>query len=110
MTDGRSALAQLDLNLLVALDVLLEERSVTRAGERLSRTQPAMSDALRRLRAVFGDELLVRTGQTMRLTPLAEALRAPLHDALGQLEQTVFPTPFDPRVHARAFTIAATDY
>src|SRR3954468_280668 len=67
----RSALAGVDLNLLVALGALLTERSVTRAGQRLSITQSAMSGALGRLRGLFGDELLVRSGQSMRLTAFA---------------------------------------
>ena len=74
----RSALAGVDLNLLVALDALLSERSVTRAGRRVSVTQSAMSGALSRLRGLFGDELLVRAGQSMQLTPFAESLQVPL--------------------------------
>ena len=68
----RSSLAGVDLNLLVALDALLTERSVTRAGRRVSVTQSAMSGVLSRLRGLFGDELLVRSGKTMLLTPFAE--------------------------------------
>jgi DNA-binding transcriptional LysR family regulator len=107
----RSALAGVDLNLLVALDALLTERSVTRAGQRLSITQSAMSGALGRLRGLFGDELLVRSGQAMRLTTFAESLQAPLREALVQLEATVFSrSAFDPQREQRTFTISATDY
>src|ERR1700760_339645 len=107
----RSALAGVDLNLLVALDALLTERSVTRAGQRVSVTQSAMSGALRRLRGLFGDDLLVRSGQSMRLTPFAESLQAPLREALAQLEATVFSrSTFDPLREPRTFTISATDY
>jgi DNA-binding transcriptional LysR family regulator len=109
--DGHSRLASVDLNLLVALDALLQERSVTRAGERLSLTQPAMSGALSRLRQLFDDELLVRTGRTMRATPFAETLEASLREILAQVEQTVFSRAhFDPATDARTFTVLATDY
>ena len=82
-------LTRIDLNLLVALDALLQERSVTRAGERLAVTQPTMSGALARLRALFGDELLIRTGRTMVPTPLAETLERPVRAILAQIEETV---------------------
>jgi DNA-binding transcriptional LysR family regulator len=107
----RSALAGVDLNLLVALDALLTERSVTRAGQRLSITQSAMSGALARLRGLFGDELLVRSGQSMRLTAFAESLLVPLREALAQLEATIFArSSFDPFREQRTFTLSATDY
>jgi DNA-binding transcriptional LysR family regulator len=67
-------LRKFDLNLLVALDALLRYRNVTRAGERLGLTQSAMSGELRRLRRMFGDELLVRVGRGYELTPLARDL------------------------------------
>jgi DNA-binding transcriptional LysR family regulator len=104
-------LAQIDLNLLVALDALLAEESVTRAGERLSLSQPAMSGSLARLRALLGDELLVRTGRTMTLTPFAESLREPVRDILRQIEQALVARPaFDPKTDSRSFTIYASDY
>ncbi len=109
MDDSR--LAQVDLNLLVALDVLLAERSVTRAAERLSLSQPAVSGALARLRVLFGDDLLVRTGRAMRPTPLAETLEVPLREALARVEETVFARPeFVPGQAERTFTVLATDY
>lgn len=68
-------LNSLDLNLLVALDALLREASVSRAAMRIGLSQPAASHALQRLREVIGDPLLVRTGARMELTPRAQALR-----------------------------------
>jgi DNA-binding transcriptional LysR family regulator len=107
----RRGLAQVDLNLLVALDVLLSERSVTRAAERLSLSQPAVSGTLARLRRLFDDDLLVRTGRAMRPTPFAETLEAPLREALARVEETVFARPdFEPAEAERTFTVLATDY
>jgi LysR family nod box-dependent transcriptional activator len=104
-------LAQIDLNLLVALDALLAEGSVTRAGERLSLSQPAMSGSLGRLRVLLGDELLVRTGRTMTLTRFAETLREPVRDILRQIEQALVARPaFDPAVDSRTFSMFASDY
>src|SRR6478609_1665007 len=73
--DSVTSLASLDLNLLVNLDALLEERNVTKAGRRLAISQPAMSQALRRLRRHFQDPLLVRNGRHYDLTALARALQ-----------------------------------
>ena len=75
----------LDLNLLVVLDRLLDERSVTRAAHALAMTQPAASHALKRLRAWFDDELLVRRGNSMVLTPRAEALIEPVGEVLERV-------------------------
>jgi len=101
----------IDPNLLQALDVLLHERNVSRAAERLGRTQPAISHALARLRAQLGDPLLVRVGQRFVLTPRAEALRDPLHALLGELAALVRPPlAFDPATAARGFSLIATDY
>ena len=79
----------LDLNLLVAMDALLTERSTTRAGERIYLSQSAMSGALARLRAFFDDELLIQVGQRMVLTPLAEDLVNPVREALLAIEKVV---------------------
>src|SRR6476659_515977 len=73
-------LGRVELNLLVALEALLDEANVTRAAERVHLSQPAMSDALQRLRRLFGDELLVRVGRQYQLTGFALELREPLHD------------------------------
>src|SRR5262252_2212629 len=78
---GRMDLAGVDLNLLVALDALLAERSVTRAASRVGLSQPGMSNALARLRKLFGDPLLVREGMTLVPTPRAESLRQPVQEA-----------------------------
>jgi DNA-binding transcriptional LysR family regulator len=73
-----------DLNLLMALDALLTERSVSRAAEKIGLSQPATSHALGRLRQIFNDPLLVRVGTRMDLTPRAEALRAPLAEEVAR--------------------------
>lgn len=104
-------LAHIDLNLLVALDALLEERNVTRAGERIGLSQPAMSGTLGRLRCVFKDELLVRVGRRLELTPLAQELAQPVRGALELIEQTIeYRRPFNPASEERRFTIMASDY
>ncbi len=79
-------LRQIDLNLLVALDALLTECNVTRAGERLCLSQSAMSGALAKLRHIFDDELLVRVGRNLELTAYAEELAGPVRQCLQQLE------------------------
>src|SRR5947207_8906372 len=78
-------LNSLDLNLLVALDALLREASVSRAAMRIGLSQPAASHALQRLRDLIGDPLLVRTGARMELTLRAQGLRGPLTQALEQV-------------------------
>ncbi|HLH70613.1 MAG TPA: LysR family transcriptional regulator [Candidatus Dormibacteraeota bacterium] len=104
-------LARVDLNLLVALDALIAERHVTRAAQRVHLSQPAMSNALARLRRMFGDELLVRVGREYRLTALAEELREPLRDLLQLAQETVQRRPrFDPATDSRVFTVVASDY
>lgn len=104
-------LRRVDLNLLVVLDVLLAERNVTRAAQRLNMSQPATSTALARLRKQFDDQLLVKSGRTLRLTPRAEALLEPLRSTLHTLEHTILGSPdFDPAVDSRTFTLMAGDY
>lgn len=99
-----------DLNLLTTLDALLREGSVTRAARRLAIGQPAASHALGRLRVLFGDPLLVRTGRTMVLTPRAEALREPLSRVLGDAARLWREQPrFDPTETRRAFSVACPD-
>src|ERR671913_383642 len=78
-----------DLNLLVALDALLTERNVTRAGNRLNLSQSAMSGALARLRHYFHDELLVPVGRQMALTRVAEDLVEPVRDILVRVRGTL---------------------
>ncbi len=103
-------LRQLDVNLLVALDLLLRERHVTRAAAQLGVTQSAMSQTLARLRDAFEDPLLVRRGGTMVPTKRAEALEQPLRDALHALEHAVSEAPsFEPAVATRRFRLAMFD-
>lgn len=102
-------LASLDLNLLVALDALLLEANVGRAAMRIGLSQPAASHALRRLRDVLGDPLLVRTGARMELTPRAQALRAPLAQALDQVRGLFMPDEFDAARSERRFRLMMPD-
>jgi DNA-binding transcriptional LysR family regulator len=104
-------LRQFDLNLLVALDALLIERNVTRAGERLHLSQPAMSGILARLRHVFNDELLVRVGRHLEPTAFAAELARPVRACVQQIEDLLSTQRvFSPQTEARTFVIAASDY
>ena len=104
-------LRQFDLNLLVAFDVLLTERNVTRAGERLFLSQPAMSGILARLRHAFDDELLVRVGRNLELTALATELAGPVHECVQRIEDLLnLRRPFAPETARWSFQIAASDY
>src|SRR4030095_3490667 len=99
------------LNLLVALDALLAERSVTNAGRRVHLSQSAMSGVLARLRHAFNDKLLVASRGGMTLTPLAAALIEPVRSILEEIYRTIIVNvPFDPATSRRVFTIAASDY
>ena len=103
-------LTQANLNLLVYLDTLLEERSVTKAAGRLGITQSAMSHNLRQLRDIFGDPLLVRGRGGMQATPRAEELAIPLRQGLTALRRTLDGEPaFDPATSNRRFVLAAGD-
>lgn len=102
---------KLDLNLLVALDALIGEQSVTGASRRLFLSQPAVTSALNRLRDYFGDELLVLEGRQMRLTYKAEQLAAPVRQALELIRSEITqPGNFDPKTSTRRFVIIASDY
>lgn len=102
--------SSVDLNLLAALDVLLRERSVTLAARRLGLGQPAVSHALARLRDLFADPLLVRSGRGMIATPRAEALREPLARLLADATRLVrHEVRFDPASSTRGFTIICPD-
>ncbi|WP_459545752.1 LysR family transcriptional regulator [Nocardia sp. X0981] len=105
---GLDRLASVNLNLLVPLLALLEERSVTRAAERVGLSQPAMSHALGRMRRLFGDDLLVRQGSTVVLTPRAVQLIAPLRAVLRQTADVVNFPGFDPASDRRVITVAMT--
>jgi DNA-binding transcriptional LysR family regulator len=102
---------KLDLNLLVALDVLLKERSVTRAAEVLNLSASATSNALARLREYFDDQLLVQIGRKLELTPRAENLHAAVRNVLLTIDSTIADQPeFDPSGSDRIFRIFASDY
>ena len=104
-------LDRFDLNLLVVLDALLEERNVTRASARLHIGQSAASGALGRLREYFGDELLVPVGRRLELTPLAQSLVEPVRDTLLRARATIARKPgFDPTTAERRFAVCASDY
>lgn len=103
--------ARTDLNLLVVLDVLLQERNVTRAARRLHRTQSATSHALGRLREQLGDPLLVRVGGEMRPTPRAERLAAEVSRVLRTIGRMLAQEgAFDPATTDRVFTLAGPDF
>ncbi len=107
----RAELTSLDLNLLVPLHALLTERSVSRAARQVLLSQPAMSHALRRLRSLFADPLLVRQGSNYELTALAAALVDPVTDLLSMIDHTVNLAPgFDPATDSREITIRASEY
>jgi DNA-binding transcriptional LysR family regulator len=102
---------KLDLNLLVALDALLQERSVSLAAERIHLSQSATSSALGRLREYFEDELLVLKGRNMVLTPRGEDLVEPVRAVLDQIRATIaVAQPFDPASSDRKMAIMASDY
>ena len=101
----------LDLNLLVALDALFVEKSVSRAGERLHLSQSATSGALARLREAFHDPLLVQAGRRMTLTPLAEGLVAPVREFLLRAEAILKSNlAFSPAASTRRFRMMMSDY
>jgi DNA-binding transcriptional LysR family regulator len=102
-------LNSLDLNLLVALDALLREANVSRAAMRIGLSQPALSHALRRLRDLIGDPLLVRSGARMELTPRAQGLRGPLAQALDQVRSLFVPDAFDAASSERQFRLMMPD-
>lgn len=100
----------LDLNLLLVLDALQRTHSVTRAGEQLCTSQSGVSNALRRLRDAFGDELFVRTESGMMPTPLAESMAGPIQAALQQIRQTIENRGcFDAANSTRHFRLALSD-
>jgi DNA-binding transcriptional LysR family regulator len=107
----RAALASIDLNLLVALDALLRDRSVTRAGRRIGLSQPAMSHALARLRDLLGDPILTREGKMMRRSALGERLAPRVLQLLGEIDSALLGhRSFAPISARRTFRIATNDY
>jgi DNA-binding transcriptional LysR family regulator len=104
-------LAAIDLNLLVALDALLHEDSVTSAGRRIGLSQPAMSHALGRLRELLNDELLVRDGRRLQKTQLGTELAPTIRRLVTEIESTLLTRRlFDPKTSHRVFRMAANDY
>lgn len=108
---ARGSMSRLDLNLLVALDALLAERSVTRAAERLHLSQPSMSGSLARLRTHFGDVLLARRGNSYELTPLATRLAEQVTPTL-EAARRIFEAAadWDPSESTREFSLYMSDY
>ena len=101
---------RIDLNLLVALDALLEEQSVTRAADRLALTQPTVSAMLARLRKLFGDPLFVRTQRGILPTPRAAALAPQLKQWLAEARGLIADAGFDPATDELTAAISANDY
>ena len=103
-------LLSIDLNLLVVFDALLRERHVGRAATAIGRSQPAVSHALSRLRALFGDPLLVASGRRMILSPRADGLREPLGRALRSVRGLFDAERFDAATSKRVFRLMMPDY
>src|ERR1700726_860801 len=104
-------LRRFDLNLLVVFEVLMAERNVTRAAERLGRTQSAVSHSLSRLRSQFGDPLLVKGGVRMQPTEFALDLIEQARPMLGGIQRVLSPQHvFDPENSRRVFRLAAPDF
>lgn len=109
--EAADPLTDVDLNLFLVFEALMVERNVTRAATRLRRSQPAISNALTRLRARWRDPLFVRHARGVTPTPRAVALQPAVSEALRRLrEGLVPPEPFDPRTTKRTFVIAASDH
>lgn len=103
--------AAFDLNLLRVFDALMRERSVTRAGEQIGLSQPAVSAALNRLRALLDDQLLVRRGAEMVPTPRAETIAPAVREALAQVERALAGDEgFDPATVTRTYTLLSADF
>ena len=104
-------LKSFDLNLLLIFEALMEERNVTRAANRVGLSQPAMSNALARLRRTFNDPLLIRAPTGMTPTPAAQAMIPAVRAALAQLRAALEEKPaFDPSASRRTFQVLANDY
>lgn len=102
---------KLDLNLLVALDHMIELRSVSAAADRMFMSQSAMSNALTRLRTYFDDPLLVQVGRRMEITPRAESMRPAIREILVRIEATIDSQPeFEPSASTREFNVLLSDY
>ncbi len=99
----------LDLNLLRVFDEVMAERSLTRAARNLSLTQPAVSNALRRLRETLGDDLVQRSGQGVAPTPRALAIWPSVREALQRLQESLVPTEFVAADATSTFVLAMAD-
>lgn len=99
----------LDLNLLRVFDVVMAEGSITRAAQRLAMTQPAVSNALKRLRDSLGEDLLTRAPRGVQPTAFGEALWPQVRSSLGQLREALEPGEFDPTVDSRVFRLTMAD-
>jgi DNA-binding transcriptional LysR family regulator len=99
----------LDLNLLRVFDEVMAERSLTKAAHNLALTQPAVSNAMRRLRDTLGDDLVRRSGQGLEPTPRASALWPAVREALRQLQESLSPSVFDPASSTATFVLAMAD-
>src|SRR5689334_16868816 len=107
---GRMDYRRLDLNLLLVLDALFEERSVTAVGRHLRISQPTVSFSLNKLRAFFGDELFVRIGSAMQPTPFAERVREPIRRVVETIKTEVLSSPgFEPSKTTRTFALSLSD-
>jgi DNA-binding transcriptional LysR family regulator len=104
-----TTLRTLDLNLLKVFDVVMAERSLTRAAHLLSITQPAVSNSLRRLREALGDDLLVRKGRTLEPTTRAQELWPAVRDVLQRLQNALAPNVFDPATATTTFVLTMAD-
>lgn len=110
MHENNMKLSSLDLNLLSVLHALLQTQSVSKAAAMIDRTQPATSHALKRLRLHFGDQILVRDGWKMQLTPVGRSLRGPVDDAIAKVLGVFYNgMPFDPVTSSRRLKIATHD-
>lgn len=98
-----------DLNLLKVFDAVMAERSLTRAAQHLALTQPAVSNALRRLREALGDDLLVRKGRGLEPTARGQALWPQVRQALQQLQTSLAPAAFDPQSASTTFVLTMAD-
>ena len=99
----------LDLNLLRVFDEVMAAKNITRAAQTLAMTQPAVSNALRRLREALGDELVTRSGYGVTPTPRAIALWPAVREALANLQSSISPDTFDPATSKQSFVLAMAD-
>ena len=100
----------IDLKLLIVFDAVMRERSVTRAAQYVGMSQPAVSNALGKLRHVLNDDLFIRVAGGVRPTPRSQELALPIHDVLTQLQSAFDPVEFVPATATRTFHIAASDH